>query len=49
MMATWQSQNGEQDEESIAEQYKDLIQSQNGDQGEESMADQDQELMPTTR
>src|SRR5437879_357787 len=40
------SQNGEQDVESIAEQFKDLIQSQNGEQGEESIADQYKDLMP---
>src|SRR5438270_9108260 len=39
------AQNGEQGEESIAEQYKDLIQSQNGEQGEESIAKQDQDLL----
>ena len=40
------SQNGEQNVESIAEQYKDLIQSQNGEKGEESIAEQYQDLMP---
>src|SRR5260370_159307 len=35
------AQNGEQGEESIAEQYKDLIQSQNGEQGEDGVAKQD--------
>jgi uncharacterized LabA/DUF88 family protein len=39
------AQNGEQGEESIAEQYKDLIQSQNGEQGEESIAEQVQNLI----
>jgi uncharacterized LabA/DUF88 family protein len=39
------AQNGEQDEESIAEQYKDLIQSQNDEQGEESIAKQDGDLI----
>jgi len=32
------AQNGEQDKESIAEQFDDLIQSQNGEQSEESVA-----------
>ena len=35
------AQNGEQDEDSIAEQYKDLIQSQNGEQGEDGITEQD--------
>ncbi len=39
------AQNGEQGEESIAEQYKDLIQSQNGEQGEDGVAKQDQDLL----
>src|SRR5436309_9392096 len=39
------AQNGEQSEESIAEQYKDLIQSQNGEQGEETIAEQVQDLI----
>jgi len=39
------AQNGEQGEESIAEQYKDLIQSQNGEQGKDSIAEQDQDLV----
>src|SRR5437016_11498745 len=39
------AQNGEQGEDSIAEQYKDLIQSQNGEQGEDGMAKQDQDLL----
>ena len=39
------AQNGESDEESLAEQFKDLIQSQNVEQGEESIADQIQDLM----
>ncbi len=34
------AQNGEQEEESIAEQYKDLIQSQHGEQGEDGKAEQ---------
>jgi uncharacterized LabA/DUF88 family protein len=33
-------QNGKQDEESMADQYKDIIQSQNGEQGEGSIAEQ---------
>src|SRR2546426_2292439 len=39
------AQNGEQDEENIAEQFKDLIQSQHGEQGKESIADQVQDLI----
>src|SRR6266566_4920063 len=39
------TQNGEQAEDSIAEQYKDLIQSQNGEQGKDSIAEQDQDLI----
>ena len=39
------AQNGEQGEDSVAEQYKDLIQSQNGEQGEDGMAKQDQDLL----
>src|SRR3989442_10340221 len=39
------AQNGEQGEDSVAEQYKDLIQSQNGEQGEESIAEQVQDLI----
>src|SRR5207244_10426987 len=39
------AQNGEQGEDSMEEQYKDLIQSQNGEQGEESIADQVQNLI----
>lgn len=39
------AQDGEQAEDSIAEQYKDLIQSQNGEQGEDSIAEQDQDLI----
>jgi len=39
------AQDGEQDEESIAEQYKDLIQSQNGEQDKESIAEQIQDLL----
>src|SRR2546422_6953494 len=37
------AQNGEQDEDSVEEQYKDLIQSQNGEQDEESIEEQDDE------
>ncbi len=39
------AQNGEQAEDSIEEQYKDLIQSQNGEQGEDGIAEQDQDLL----
>ncbi len=39
------AQNGEQGEDSIAEQHKDLIQSQNGEQGENGIAEQDQDLL----
>ena len=39
------AQNGDQDEESMVEQYKDLIQSQNGEKGEESLAEQYKDLM----
>jgi uncharacterized LabA/DUF88 family protein len=39
------AQNGEQDEDRIAEEYKDLIQSQNGEQGEDGRAEQDQDLL----
>ena len=39
------AQDGEQDEQSIGEQYKDLIQSQNGEQGEDSIAEQVQNLI----
>ena len=39
------AQNGEQDEENIAEQFKDLIQSQHGEQGKESIADQVQDFI----
>ena len=39
------AQNGEQDEENIAEQFKDLIQSQRGEQGKESIADQVQDFI----
>lgn len=39
------AQNGEQDEENIEEQFKDLIQSQHGEQGKESIADQVQDLI----
>lgn len=41
------SLNGEQEEETLTDQYKDLIKSQNGDEGEESMAEQYKELVPT--
>src|SRR6266480_6794426 len=43
------AQNGEQDEESTAEQYKDLIQSQNGEQDKESIAEQIQELLESQK
>ena len=39
------AQNGEQDEDRIAEEYKDLIQAQNGEQGEDGRAEQDQDLL----
>src|SRR5436190_22531299 len=39
------AQNGEQEEESIAEQYKDLIQTQHGEQGEDGIADQVQDFI----
>ena len=39
------AQNGDQDEESTVEPYKDLIQSQNGEKGEESLAEQYKDLM----
>ena len=39
------AQNGEQDEENIAEQFKDLIQSQHSEQGKESIADQVQDFI----
>src|SRR2546428_4324005 len=39
------AQNGEQAEDSRAEQYKDLIQSQNGEQDKDSVAEQDQDLV----
>jgi hypothetical protein len=39
------AQNGDQDEESKVEPYKDLIQSQNGEKGEESLAEQYKDLM----
>src|SRR5256714_11838206 len=39
------AQNGEQGEDSMEEQYKDLVQSQNGEQGEESIAEQVQNLI----
>ena len=43
------AQNGEQDEERSAEQYKDLIQSQNGEQDEESVAEQVQDLLESQK
>ena len=43
------AQNGKQDEESTAEQYKDLIQSQNGEQDEESIAEQVQDLLESQK
>src|SRR5579864_3955967 len=39
------AQDGEQDEESITEQYKDLIQAQNDGQGEDGRAEHDQDLL----
>src|SRR5438067_6202160 len=39
------AQNGEQGEESVEEQYKDLIQSQNGEQDEQSVEEQYQDLI----
>jgi hypothetical protein len=39
------AQNGEQEEDSIAEQYKHLIQAQNGEQEEDSIAEQDEDLL----
>ena len=39
------AQNGEQGEDSIAEQHKDLIQSQHGEQVEDGNAEQDQDLL----
>ncbi|MFL5653666.1 MAG: NYN domain-containing protein [Ktedonobacteraceae bacterium] len=39
------AQNGEQGEDSMEEQYKDLVQSQNGEQGEDSIAEQVQNLI----
>jgi len=39
------AQNGEQGEESIAEQYRDLIQSQQGEQGEDGIAEKDHDLI----
>ena len=39
------AQNGEQGEDSIAEQYRDLIQSQQGEQGEDGKAEQDHDLI----
>ncbi len=39
------AQNGEQGEESRAEQYKDLIQSQHAEQGKDGTAEQDQDLL----
>jgi len=43
------AQNGKQDEESTAEQYKDLIQSQNGEHDEESIAEQVQDLLESQK
>jgi hypothetical protein len=39
------AQNGEQGEESVAEQYKDLIQSQKSEQEEDGTAEEDQDLL----
>jgi len=39
------AQNGEQGEDSIAEQYRDLIQSQQGEQGEDGIAEKDHDLI----
>jgi len=39
------AQNGEQGEDSIADQYKDLIRSQNDEQGEDGIAEQGQDLL----
>jgi uncharacterized LabA/DUF88 family protein len=39
------AQNGEQDEDSITEQYADLIQSQNGERREDGVAEQVQDLI----
>ena len=39
------AQNGEQAEDSIEEQYKDLIQSQNGGQAEDGIAEKEQDLL----
>ena len=39
------AQDGEQDEQSIGEQYKDLIQSQNGEQAESGIEEQDHDLL----
>jgi hypothetical protein len=41
------AQNGEQDEDSVEEQYKDLIQSQHGELGEDGAAEPDQVLLST--
>ncbi len=39
------AQNGEQAEDSLTDQYKDLIRSQNDEQGEDGRAEQDQDLL----
>jgi len=39
------AQNGEQGEDSRAEQYKDLIQAQSGKQGKDGITEQDQDLL----
>src|SRR5437588_447903 len=39
------AQNGDQGEDSMEEQYKDLIQSQKSEQGEDDRAEQDQDLL----
>jgi len=39
------AQNGEQGEDSIAEQYRDLIQSQQSEQGEDGIAEKDHDLI----
>ncbi len=44
-LAAQNGEQGEEGEESIAEQYKVLIQSQNGEQGEAGIAEQDQDLL----
>jgi uncharacterized LabA/DUF88 family protein len=40
------AQNGEQSEETIEEQHKDLIQAQHAEQGEDGTAAQDQDVLP---